>query len=339
MSADERMDALLRQAGESWRADQAEPAQIDLAALTGPEAEPHEVELASAAAGRHRRRVAVWLSVAAVAAAVMGAAAVIGLGSGSARQTATASGLAGTSWQIVGVRKADGTTVTGLRPATLRFDRTGFGATDSCNYLGGTVAIRTSELTFGDVGSTLMACIPTSPSGGNEQAVIGAVLSGTARWAVVGDALTLSKAGAGTLTYRAVHKTTEPQALNGGWVLTTIEQQGAASTPVYAAALTIDGSTFTVDYRCSQTQGSVRVENGAATFSGATSTPHSCPPPARHSYCAEAAAVDSDLHGNVRWVVTDGQLTITNPRGGALVFAPVPAVSASSSPTASTGPR
>jgi heat shock protein HslJ len=329
MSTDDRMDAMLTSAGQSWRDEHDRPADVDFSAVASspPATESHPV-VPIAGAGhlrRPHRRVAVWVSAAAVAAAVMATLVAIRLGTGSEHNGPSAAGLDGTDWRLVAMRKADGTSLAVIEPAPLKFDSGSVGGTDGCNHLGGPARIGPTEIVLGDIAMTEMACINRPAGFDAEVNLIHAVLAGKIAWTVAGDELTLTKDGAGALIYRAVRHTatTDPAALVGGWVLTTIEQNGVASTPVFDAALTIDGGdTYTVGHRCSQTQGSVQIGSGTATFADPRNVSHSCPSAQGAGEIAEAATIDSVLSGTVHWLIKDRQLTITKSGVGSLVYRP-----------------
>ena len=349
MSTDDRMDALLHQAGTAWREQHHTPAEVrfdeladvrtDVRTDVGTDAQPI---VATQASRRTHRRVTVWASAAAIAAAVVVGAFVVGRGTGhNAPAPAAQAALAGTDWQLTALRSADGAALDVVSPAALTVGKDRIGGTDACNTIDGPATFDPSEIHVGDLATTDMGCIDRPSGFDAEVALIHAVLAGSVGWSVNGDALTLSKPGAGTLVYRAVHhtSTTDPAALTGSWVLTTIEQHGAASTPTFGSTLTVDPPGYTVTHRCSTTQGTVVVGTGTAAFTAPHILPHSCPPPAGTADPVDTATVDSVLTGTVQWQIKDGQLTITKAGVGSLVYRSPLATGPFASPTGTSGSR
>lgn len=135
---------------------------------------------------RNRILVAVAIAVAVIAGAAIWAAADSG-GDDLA--------LAGTSWTLTDL---DGSPVTGTAP-TLAFTETDVNSTGGCNTFNGSYTTDGATISFGPIGSTMMACEdPAMP----QETVYFAALDGATSATVDGDTLTIT-GDAGTLTFAA----------------------------------------------------------------------------------------------------------------------------------------
>jgi heat shock protein HslJ len=131
-------------------------------------------------------RVGIALALVAVAGALfLGAC-----GSGANR-------LAGTSWVLATL---DGRGALPQTTAWLRFDEDGrFGGSTGCNSLGGTWKSSGSDLSFGDVATTLIGC--PSPVG-EQEAAFNAALGEVRSYSIEGGTLTLRDSqGASRMTF------------------------------------------------------------------------------------------------------------------------------------------
>lgn len=135
---------------------------------------------------RNRILVAVVIAVAAIAGAAIWAAADSGGGDLA---------LAGTSWTLTDL---DGGPVTGTAP-TLAFTEFEVSGTGGCNTFNGSYTTDGDSISFGPIGSTMMACEdPALP----QETDYFAALDGATSATVDGDTLTIT-GDAGTLTFAA----------------------------------------------------------------------------------------------------------------------------------------
>lgn len=323
---DERVDTLLREAGERWRAGNDEAVTVDFSAL-GTAVEPDLIPVipdASELRPRGRRRIA-WIATALGLAAAVVAALLAVHTAGSPDRPRPADGsvqLAGIDWRLVAMADAHGRPLSVVAPAQLRIDGGVLDATDGCTSLSGPVTVRGGEIVPGAIAVAAVGCANGSSGFGAEVAHLQALLDGghALRWAVAGDRLTLS-GPAGTLVYGAHRPVTDPATLVGrSWTATMIagpSSTGVAATPAAPVTLTFSvGGGFSVTHRCYWWRGDAALGSGTARFEGRT-VPHSCP---AGGVPRDDALVDSILTGAVRWSITDGSLTISKPGVGALVF-------------------
>jgi heat shock protein HslJ len=108
--------------------------------------------------------------------------------------------LTGTQWTLDSVAEAgpNGTASTVPAGAELKFDDKGrFTASDGCNSGGGEVAVKAGTLVISKYVSTKMAC-PASHS-----KLVEKILIGNVAWSIKDGQLTLTKAGVGSLSYKA----------------------------------------------------------------------------------------------------------------------------------------
>jgi heat shock protein HslJ len=110
--------------------------------------------------------------------------------------------LAGTSWKLVSFGPKDSPTpALADAAATLTFDKDGkLNGNGGCNNFFGDYKVSGSQVTFGAVGATMMACV--EPIMQQESAVV-QVLAGTADAKIDGDTLTIvSSDGASVLVFK-----------------------------------------------------------------------------------------------------------------------------------------
>ena len=126
---------------------------------------------------------------------VIAVAAIVGATVWAVTDTGDGASLAGTSWTLSNLDSAG---VTGTAP-TLVFTETDVNGTGGCNTFGGTYTTDGDAISFGPIASTMMACEGQSME---QETVYFAALDGANRYAVDGDALTLT-GDAGMLTFSA----------------------------------------------------------------------------------------------------------------------------------------
>jgi hypothetical protein len=313
---DDLMDERLRAAGERWRA--AHPGATDL-----PE---HSDEIDIQPSPKQRQRWITAASAAVVAAALIVGGIVIATNRDNAPPSThaalppAASVLAGRTWTL----SRDAST-------TLRF------ASDSvvihaAGCVMSTVATHVAghTLSFGAEIGNGSACGGPPPGAPAEHLNrILAILTGTVGWAVVDNRLTLTKAGVGTLTYRAATAdvpSTDPAGLTGhSWQLTQTEagdgsgtsQSASGGSAISRSVVIFDGTgRFTVEHRCYTDQGDADLGSGTAVLTHvALKVAIPCASNAETKAGQnENDLVDSVLTGHVTWAITGTELTVT--KGG-----------------------
>jgi heat shock protein HslJ len=200
---DEQMDTRLQRAGEAWRAAGVPfaeaPAESQVASLV----------ISSTGRPRRARRAGLLASAAVVVAALVagGALLIANIGSGGNRHTHTPAGartvgLVGTSWTLTAITDENGNAVPVAGGAALAFAPDNrFKGSDGCNGIGGKAQVSRSTIDFRNLAATQVMC--RDPQVNATAQHVDAVLSGKVTWAIDSDRLALTKAGAGTLVYRA----------------------------------------------------------------------------------------------------------------------------------------
>lgn len=336
MSTDERMDAQLREAGARWREDNADAVDVDFAAL-GAVTDEDLIPITPAAPETRRgQRRAVWLASAiGLAAAVVAALLVLrpGASDDAPRPADGTAALLGVDWRLSAMTDAKGDPLVVVEPAPLRFAKDSVDATDGCNRIGGRATVRGDEIELGPLAATQMACVDRPAGFDAEVAHIAAVLSGTVRWSVSGDALTLT-GPAGTLVYRPFLPAPAPTTLVGPtWDVVELgTTAGGVTSSVTHAGVSLtfsaDGS-FLGTVGCRAVGGTSRIEpdrllQASVTLrEPVTTCPSGAEAKAVQAYTEEFVA--TLLDGTVPWSVADGRLTLGDGRTGRMVLEPAPA--------------
>ena len=318
---DDLLDARLHAAGDRWRAAHPEPARVDFRHL--PADPPAVVPVVPAVRGAATapRRTRLWLAAAATVAATVAAALLaVQLGGSSGKApSGGAPALTGVDWTLVRVvDQAGHATQAGDAQLTVSADGR-LSGTDGCNHIGATVRVSAAELDVPALATTAMACLNPSPAAAIAERLIHAVLSGTVRWSVTGDALTLTKAGEGSLVYREVKHTTK--ALVGPiWELSGIEHDsGSSGSATGSSDMANTTARFdstgrlTISHRCYVAGADVRFAPGTLDI-GKVTLISAIPCPATANQRAEQqqeSVVDGVLTGHVLWSVHDTDLTVT----------------------------
>jgi len=191
--------------------------------------------------------------------------------------------LPGTRWVLVSYRNGAGETVNALpdREVTSEFQADGqMGGNAGCNsYFAGYTADG-RNLTVGQAGSTMMACMPEEVM--RQEADFLAALQSAATYAVNGDTLTISNAaGDLAVTLRAV----PPASLTGTtWVATMVNNgQQAVTGPAGDTTIT---AVFTEDGKLN---GSAGCNNYMTTYTLDGQTMTIEPPASTRKLCADEA--------------------------------------------------
>ena len=213
MLTDDDLDTRLRMAGERFRERTTEPVHVT-------------------PAQHRRRRLTPLLAVAASVAVVIGlVVAITQLTGRSAPHRGAAPGhampITNVHWRLASAVDAKGNPVPVTGQVELFIDNATVTANDGCNAIGGPVQLDGNELRFGDLVSTTIGCRDS----GEQEHLVDVLLRDTVSYAIEGGTLTLTKPGAGSLTYTvakpAPTTTPDPSALaSRRWLLDSIERTG-----------------------------------------------------------------------------------------------------------------
>jgi heat shock protein HslJ len=108
--------------------------------------------------------------------------------------------LVGTEWQLVSYRSSGNTGQVAVKTdSTVEFNGKGQFTAHACNYIGGDATIDAQTVTFGALGSTLMAC---SGEPGSLERQVEATAKGSVNWSIDASMLTLANPDGHVLTYR-----------------------------------------------------------------------------------------------------------------------------------------
>jgi heat shock protein HslJ len=311
MRTDEQLDEMLHErlhaAGARWRAatDTAPPrlATPDLA---------------------RRRRWPRAVAAAASVAVIAGGLGWLAVDQNGTAPAASGPAVTGISWQLARWAGPDGAEHVPDPAAEVRIAHGRISGTDGCNALDGTARVGDGSLRVGQLSTTMMFC----PGGQTQAAVIREVLSGASRLRVASGALTISKDGAGSLTFRrreVVPPATDPAALTANrWALLAIQQgTGAAGSAAgfpqpNEGVLAFDGADhLKLQDNCGGAEVAVTVTAGRLVLAA----------PAQLPDCG-STAIDGQLRallgriltGAVTWSISGDTLTITHPDVGVLSF-------------------
>jgi heat shock protein HslJ len=223
----------------------------------------------------------------------------------------------GASWRLVGVKDGRGADRAVRSGAAFKIDNEHLVASDTCNTLSGDAAVTGHTLTTGKGGGLALTAMACEPDVMNTAAVVDAVLSGDATITVSATTMTISRTGAGTLTYQWVpddKQATDPKNLVGRtWHLSAIAGSPAAGD--VSLHVSADGSLTGRD-GCAAIQGRADVTDGALT---ATGVPEGPPASCEKATADQATTVDSFLNQKpALWAIRGGKLLVYG--GGAQAF-------------------
>ena len=340
-NADEQMDARLQAAGARWRASATASARGGAAGTAAGFVPPADEPLPVITPDRRsaRRR---WTGIAGgiVAAAAVAAGLVWLAGGRNTRPVQPADGdhhansisIARVHWQLVASIDAHGTRTDSARAATFFLDpgnrQLPLVAGDGCNTMSGPATLPKSApgtLRIGDLVTTTMACPESAAS--RVEGTVQAVLSGTVRYAITGDELTLTKDGVGSLVYHlqmSPPPTTDPSALTGvPWALSGIEQDGpdggtaSGSSEFAQVTLQFDGAGHVTLVDGCIASAPVVLGAGSIEFGRFVPDKQVCKAFLAPDEQTQAAKI---LDGAVTWSISDNTLTVTKSDVGALTF-------------------
>lgn len=159
------------------------------------------------------------------------------------------------SWQMTS-GTVDGEEIPLLddHPITITFEGENVGGTASCNSYGGTFELSGSEITFGDLAMTEMACFPEETM--RAEGMYADAITRVDRVSLDGD---LTLAGDGVeLVFEALEPVPDAELTNTVWVLDGLIRGDAVSTPVLDTRATVEFFT----------DGSMLGDTGCRPFSG-----------------------------------------------------------------------
>ena len=219
-----------------------------------------------------------------------------------------------TDWRLVSATDANGNRSAVDGDLVFHVQGGRFKADEGCNKLSGDVTDDGSKADFKTVESTTLPC----PSPQPYQEVMQAVFQpGSVDAAVQGAVLTISRDGAGSLTYQWVPADaagTDPSALVGhDWQLASVAGEPASGdVGLYAAP-----TELSVTYGCGAVGGIGHIGHGTLHING---IPDGAAPGCTGEVGAQSSTIDSILAGDPLWRVEDGKLVIADA-GGAQAFA------------------
>jgi heat shock protein HslJ len=310
---DSRMDARLRTAGQRWRAQNAAPAEV---------AEPVLIVDAHPEPPQHRR----WLAL--LSAAVVAAALVVGAvlfaaqrhSHGGNAPATPAARLTG-AWAFAGSPAV----------STMTFAAGTVQVVIGCQRLSWHYQVHGDRLTFGPTAGPGLACsqILSDPRQAAIEHRVSQVLSGTVRWSVTGDRLTLTKPGSGTVSYVRAQplKILGVRSLTGRtWALTSVrfgdDVYAQPRKPPIASNLTFAHGRFKATHRCYTRVGRATTGLGSVAFSSAREIDAvPCPqlPGKEAAASEEDQAIDTVLTGTAQYTLAGARLTLRKD-GARLVY-------------------
>ncbi|MET0457646.1 MAG: META domain-containing protein, partial [Ilumatobacteraceae bacterium] len=226
--------------------------------------------------------------------------------------------LEGTTWSVDGLVSGDAASSipAGGRAPSLRLDGGTITVDTGCNTGSGTYTLDGTDITFGPIATTRMAC--ADPAGSATETAVLTVLSGTATYEVEADVLRLTNGTNGLMLRAAPEGGTTPEGLEGApWLLDSYVT-GSTTTAVAAGVqrptLQFDATTGTVavEAGCNSGSGTYAVAGDQITFGPLAMTTRAC--------VGESATVETAvlavLTGTATAQIVDGVLTLTNGSNG-----------------------
>lgn len=203
---------------------------------------------------------------------LLAAAAPAGAVPGSA---ASAAAIEGTTWRLASLPGHDAAFLAAVPDGvTVRFEGGALQAFAGCNRLRGGYTVAGDRLTLGPMAGTMMACPP--PVGDVEDAVVRA-LTGTQRFAVAGDTLTLTSDAGSALAFTKV----PPPVLDGtSWIVTGFNNgRQAVVSPLTDTVLTLSFRDGRVsgDAGCNTFGGTYTLDGDRLAIGRLATTRKACP--------------------------------------------------------------
>ena len=228
--------------------------------------------------------------------------------------------LTGATWRLMKVEGANGAQHVVDGTAEFRIDGNHLHATDTCNSLDSTLQVDYPILKLDAVATTEIGCPPDSVA-----PIVDQILSGNVRADFRDAALTLTKTGAGTLTYRWQpddEAAVDPKLLTAtDWQLRSI-----AGVPTGGMTLSVADGRLELRAACATTNVPVEIGPGTVIAPNLAKEPKNECPSERDDVTQMLAS------GPALWHISGKQLVINRAgsQGFSLVFDPVKDVSAAS---------
>jgi heat shock protein HslJ len=226
--------------------------------------------------------------------------------------------LEGTTWNLEGLVTADAVSSIAFpgRVPSLRLEGGTVTVDTGCNTGSGTYTISGTDITFGPIATTRMAC--TDPAGSATETAVLTVLTGTVSSEIEADVLRLTNGANGLVLRAAPEGGTAPEGLEGApWLLDSYVT-GSTTTAIAAGVqkptLEFDATSGTVAVAagCNTGSGSYTVAGDQITFGPLAMTMMAC--------VGESATVETAvlavLTGTATAQIVDGVLTLTNGSNG-----------------------
>lgn len=310
---DDRMDARLRAAGETWRADHS--------AVATPSRPATELETLSPNHPRRPRRTGLFASAAVVAAALVAGGAFLlnNSGDGNGNRNGDSAAVEGTVWRLTGY---DGDHGTNNSLSTFYIGPDGsLVADDSCMVIGAHANVDAGHLHPTNFDIRYRDCTDSVGEVTFTKAID--LLTSGPSFSVDGTALTIGAPGQPSMHLVAapdlLPPTTDvPTFLGAKWQLTKVtDGQGADHPVVGAPTLQVREGRLSTSDGCNTLGGEVAIQNGKVDLKAVSSTAIGCTGPVSTT----AAVIDTffsadTLHETVRGTT----LTITGGGGSELVY-------------------
>jgi heat shock protein HslJ len=220
------------------------------------------------------------------------------------------------AWRLVS-GTVDGTDLEliSTHPVTISLTEDGLGGTAACNSYFGAITAAGDDLTIGELGSTMMACVDEGVMD-LEMAYLAALPRATSATVDAGN-LVLSGEGV-TLTFAPEVAAPDAELEGTSWMLESLVSSEAVSSTVAgtAATLVIANGEATGNTGCNDFGGPVEVVDGRLVSEGLAATEMAC---AADVMTQEAHVLE--VLGAGPTVAIDGDtLTLTSDDGRALVY-------------------
>nr|WP_290919988.1 META domain-containing protein [Hyphomonas sp. 34-62-18] len=212
-----------------------------------------------------------------------------------------------------------GTPVKGTRPLTITFGEDGrVGGFGGCNSYGGSFKENNGKLTFGDLISTMMACIDGGI--GAQENALHATLKGTVKVAPGADGRVLLTGENGTVLELTPEG--EVQLAGTSWLVETMGATAIVAGSEPQITFTSDGQ-FTGSTGCNRFFGSYSQSRGDVSFSGVGMTKMAC---LNDGIMGQEIAFTNILSGKTKAKLDGlGNLVITGENGISFTARPLPA--------------
>lgn len=225
--------------------------------------------------------------------------------------------LAGTMWQL---NSLNGEPPIADTEITLQFSETDATGVSGCNQYGGPYTLEGSQLSFGEIASTMMACLEPEGVMDQEQAYLGALQTVESARVANGQLELLDASGSLVLAYTEQQPPADAALEGTNWVLETFIDGEMASSTVAGTTLTasFEGGSITGEAGCNGYGGSYEVDGSSLTTEEIVSTMMLCEEP--EGLMDQEANFLDILNNAESYEIEGNSLTITASDGRGLVF-------------------